>query len=62
MAVSSPLNPGSIVKERQANMPAAMNFISGGAPLGSSVVSSAANKIVGFQRGAAAVAAKPPDL
>lgn len=43
-------------------MPAAMNFISGGAPLGSSVVSSAANKIVGFQRGAAAVAAKPPDL
>lgn len=43
-------------------MPAAMNFISGGSPLGSSVVSSAANKIVGFQRGAAAVAAKPPDL
>lgn len=43
-------------------MPAAMNFISGGAPLGASVVSSAANKIVGFQRGATAVAAKPPDL
>jgi hypothetical protein len=62
VAVSSPLNPGSIVRERQASMPAAMNFISGGSPLGSSVVSSAANKIVGFQRGAAAVAAKPPDL
>jgi GH24 family phage-related lysozyme (muramidase) len=43
-------------------MPAAMNFISGGAPLGSSIVSSAANKIVGFQRGSAAVAPRPPDL
>lgn len=43
-------------------MPAAMNFISGGSPLGSSIVSSAANKIVGFQRGSAAVAPRPPDL
>ena len=39
-----------------------MNFISGGSPLGSSIVSSAANKIVGFQRGSAAVAPRPPDL
>ena len=39
-----------------------MNFISGGSPMGSSIVSSAANKIVGFQRGAASVAPRPPDL
>jgi muramidase (phage lysozyme) len=39
-----------------------MNFISGGSPLGSSIVSSAANKIVGFQRGSADVAPRPPDL
>ncbi len=39
-----------------------MNFISGGSPMGSSIVSSAANKIVGFQRGAASVAPKVPDL
>ena len=62
MAVSSPLNPNSIVNEKRASMPAAMNFISGGSPLGSSVLSSAANKIVGFQRGAAAVSPKLPDL
>ena len=43
-------------------MPAAMNFISGGSSLGSSIVSSAANKIVGFQRGSAAVAPRPSDL
>jgi GH24 family phage-related lysozyme (muramidase) len=39
-----------------------MNFITGGSPLGSSVFASAANKIVGFQRGAAGVAPKAPDL
>ena len=43
-------------------MPGAMNFITGGSPLGSSVFASAANKIVGFQRGAAGVAPKAPDL
>ena len=43
-------------------MPAAMNFISGGSPMGSSIVSSAANKIVGFQRGATSVAPRPSDL
>ena len=62
MAIRSPINPQTIAKERQATMPAAMNFISGGSPLGSSIVSSAANKIVGFQRGSAAVAPRPPDL
>ena len=62
MAIKSPINPQTIVKERPTSAPAAMNFISGGAPMGSSIVSSAANKIVGFQRGAAAVAPKVPDL
>lgn len=62
MAVSSILNPGTIVKERPTTALAAQNFITGGSPLGQGVVASAANKIVGFQRGAAAVAARPPDL
>lgn len=65
MAVSSPLNPSSIVKERSegASSSGAQNFITGGSPLGSGVVASAANKIVGFSRsGASGVAAKPPDL
>ena len=65
MAVSSPLNPSSIAKERSggASSSGAQNFITGGSPLGSGVVASAANKIVGFSRaGAAGVAAKPPDL
>lgn len=62
MAVSSPLNPSTIVRERPTTAAAAQNFITGGSPLGEGVVASAANKIVGFQRGAAAVAARPPDL
>jgi hypothetical protein len=62
VAIKSPINPQTIAKERQATMPAAMNFISGGSPLGSSIVSSAANKIVGFQRGASSVAPRTPDL
>lgn len=62
MAVKSLLNPGSIVSERSIEPAKLQNFITGGAPLGESVVSSAANKIVGFQRGAAGVAARPPDL
>ena len=62
MAVSSLLNPSSIVRERRTTAEAAQNFITGGSPLGEGVVASAANKIVGFQRGAAAVAPKPPDL
>jgi hypothetical protein len=62
VAISSPLNPSTIVKERPTTALAAQNFITGGSPLGQGVVASAANKIVGFQRGAAGVAAQPPDL
>ncbi len=63
MAVSSPLNPSSIASERSTSASAAQNFISGGQTLGEGVVSAAANKIVGFQRGGAAgVAAPPPNL
>ncbi len=62
MAVSSVLNPSSIVRERSTTAAAAQNFITGGSPLGEGVIAMAANKIVGFQRGAAGVAARPPDL
>ena len=62
MAISSAINPASIARERSTTVSAAQNFITGGSPLGEGVVASAANKIVGFQRGAAAVAARPPDL
>ena len=63
MAVSSSLNPGSIVKEKSSSAAGAQNFITGGQPLGKGVVSSAANKIVQFSRGSVAgVAPKPPDL
>jgi len=63
VAVSSSLNPGSIVKEKSSSAAGAQNFITGGQPLGKGVVSSAANKIVQFSRGSAAgVAPKPPDL
>lgn len=63
MAVSSSLNPGSIVKEKSSSAAGAQNFITGGQPLGKGVVSSAANKIVQFSRNSTAgVAAKPPDL
>ena len=62
MAVKSPLRPSSIVSERRIEPAKLGNFITGGSPLGESIVSSAANKIVGFQRGASGVAARPPDL
>ncbi len=62
MAISSPLNPGTIARERSTTAAAAQNFITGGTPLGEGVIAMAANKIVGFQRGAAGVAARPPDL
>jgi hypothetical protein len=62
VAISSALNPASIARERGTTAAAAQNFITGGTPLGEGVVASAANKIVGFQRGAAGVAARPPDL
>ncbi len=53
MAVKSVLNPEVIVGNKTGNIGAAKNFISGGSLLGTSAVSSAANKIVGFQRSAA---------
>jgi hypothetical protein len=62
VAIKSPLNPGVIARERRVTPEAVQNFISGGSPLGSSVVASAANKIVGFQRGTAGVAPQVPDL
>ena len=62
MAVKSPLRPSSIVSENVVEPAKLGNFITGGSPLGESVLSSAANKIVGFQRGTTGVAARPPDL
>ncbi len=62
MAIKPAINPRVAVAERPATLSGAMNFISGGESLGTSIVASAANKIVGFQRGAAAVAPKAPDL
>ena len=50
MPISSPLAPEAIVGNRPRSIQSAQSFISGGTPLGSSVVASAANKIVGFQR------------
>lgn len=61
MAIRSPLNPGVIAPERKATPQKLQNFISGGAPLGSSVFTAAANNIVGFTRGAA-VAPRQPNL
>lgn len=60
MAIKSALRPESIVRTRPKSVQSAQNFISGGSPLGSSVVASAANKIVGFQR--AAVRPVTPDI
>jgi hypothetical protein len=48
--VSSVLNPEKVVGRQNTNKAAAQNFISGGSVLGASVLNSAANKIVGFQR------------
>ena len=48
--VSSVLSPEKIVGRQNTNKAAAQNFISGGSVLGASVVNSAANKIVGFQK------------
>jgi len=62
VAIKPAINPGVAVAERPATLSGAMNFISGGQTLGTSIVASAANKIVGFQKGNAAVAPKAPDL
>jgi hypothetical protein len=60
MPISSPLAPEVIVGNKPKSVKSAQSFISGGAPLGTSVVSSAANKIVGFQR--AGVRPVTPDI
>jgi hypothetical protein len=48
--VSSVLSPEKVIGRQNTNKAAAQNFISGGSVLGASVLNSAANKIVGFQR------------
>jgi len=60
MAVSSLLSPEKIARSPRGTVQDAQNFISGGSPIGSSVVQSAANKIVGFQR--AEVKPVTPDI
>lgn len=59
--VSSVLSPEKIVGRQNTNRQAAQNFISGGSLLGSSVVNTAANKIVGFQRAGVRPATPPID-
>lgn len=61
MAISPALNPELIVGKNTGSVGLAQKFITGGSLLGSSVVSSAANKIVGFQRNAA-VRPNVPDV
>jgi hypothetical protein len=51
MAIGSVLNPERIVGKQNTNQKLAKNFISGDSFLGTSSIASAANKIVGFQRG-----------
>jgi hypothetical protein len=51
MAIGSVLNPERIVGKQNINQKLAKNFISGDSFLGTSSIASAANKIVGFQRG-----------
>lgn len=49
--LSSVLNPSSIVNEKKTSPGSFQKFMTGGeSPLGSSVISSASNKIVGFSR------------
>jgi hypothetical protein len=59
-AISPAINPQAIVGNRPTSTQSFQNFISGGNPLGTSVVSNAANKIVGFER--AAVKPVIPDI
>ena len=60
MAVSSLLSPEKIARSPRGNVQSAQNFISGGSPIGTSVVQSATNKIVGFER--AQVKPVTPDI
>jgi hypothetical protein len=50
MPINSLLSPEKISPSSRASIQNAQNFISGGSPIGESVVQSASNKIVGFQR------------
>lgn len=59
-AISPAINPQAIVGNRPTSTQSFQNFISGGNPLGTSVVSNAANKIVGFER--ASVKPVIPDI
>ena len=58
--VSSVLQPEKIIGKQKPTKEQALNFVSGGSSLGSSVLSSAKNKIVNFDR--AKVSAKPNNL
>ena len=62
MAIKSAINPTSIVKNKPVSFKSFQNFVTGGSDLGTSAVASAANKIVGFQRGSTGVSPKVPDL
>lgn len=50
MPINSLLSPEKISPSPRGTVRDAQNFISGGSPIGESVVQSASNKIVGFQR------------
>ena len=58
--VSSVLQPEKIIGKQKPTKEKALNFVSGGSSLGSSVLSGAKNKIVNFDR--AKVSAKPNNL
>jgi hypothetical protein len=50
LAEFSGINPKKIVGSQKGSKESALNFISGGSPIGSSVLSGAKNNIVGFDR------------
>lgn len=60
MAINSVLSPEKIIGKQNKNPALARNFISGGSPMGDSIINSAANKIVQFQR--ASVKPVSPDF
>lgn len=50
LAEFSGINPKKIIGSQKASKESALNFISGGSPIGSSMLSGAKNNIVGFDR------------
>jgi hypothetical protein len=50
LAEFSGINPKKIIGSKKASKESSLNFISGGSPIGSSVLSGAKNNIVGFDR------------